>query len=114
MKARTKLRARELRKNQTDAEQRLWYSLRNRQFCGLKFRRQYPIGGYVVDFACIKHHLVIELDGSQHLEQKEYDACRTDYLQACGYLVKRYWNHQVLTQHDSVLSDIYRTLFPSP
>ncbi len=54
-----KLRARDLRKNQTDAEQRLWYSLRNRQFCGLKFRHQYPIGGYVVDFACIKHHLVI-------------------------------------------------------
>ena len=107
-------RARSLRKNQTDAEQKMWGSLRNRQFYGLKFRRQYPIGGYIVDFVCLRKRLILELDGSQNLLNKTYDASRTAYLQAAGYSVRRYWNHHVLAQHDSVLEDIYHALFPSP
>ncbi len=98
--------ARELRKTGTDAELLLWQRLRNRRMNGYKFRRQAPMGNYIVDFICKEARLVIELDGSQHCSQKEYDLQRTNYLAARGYRVVRYWNNQVLQESDAVLEDI--------
>jgi len=103
-------RARALRKKQTDAEKLLWKHLRNRQFHGYKFRRQVPIGRYIVDFACISLKLVIELDGSQHMSNTEYDDKRTQFLTTQGYKVVRFWNNELLEQTDSVLEAITLTL----
>ena len=103
-------KARDLRHNATDAERRLWQHLRGRQLQGLKFRRQYPIAGYVADFACIEARLVIELDGGQHSEQAEYDAERTRKMQANGYRVLRFWNDDVLLRTEAVLDEISRCL----
>ena len=101
LKPRT-LRARELRRNQTDAERRLWGMLCNRQIGGFKFRRQVPIDRYFADFACVEARLIVELDGGQHGGQQEaYDAERTRVLEACGWRVVRFWNHQLL-EDDSV------------
>ena len=83
-------RARNLRKTQTEAEQLLWCSLRNRRFLGYKFRRQYIIGGYITDFVCLEHKLIIELDGQQHQAQQEYDGIRTNYLKALGFRVSAF------------------------
>ena len=102
--------ARNLRRGQTKAEIRLWYALRNRQFSNFKFRRQRIIGPYITDFVCLKYRLIIELDGSQHLENQEYDAVRTEFLEACGYRVLRFWNNQVLQELDLVLNVIYLAL----
>ena len=73
---------------------------------GLNFRRQHAIGNYIVDFCSPKHKLIIELDGSQHLEQEEYDLERTKYLKEQGYQVIRFWNHQVLNDMDGVIQAI--------
>ena len=100
------IHAKQLRQQQTDAEQFLWLRLRNRRLAGLKFRRQVPIGSYIVDFYCHDCALVVELDGAQHLAQVEYDAVRTAFLQAQGLSVLRFWNHEVLQQLDSVLEQI--------
>ena len=102
-----KERARYLRQEQTRAETRLCHALRNRSFLNFKFRRQRVIGAYIVDFVCLKSKLILELDGSQHLQNQEYDAIRTDYLQACGYQVLRFWNNQVLEELDSLLNTIF-------
>lgn len=102
--------ARTLRKNQTDIESRLWYHLRNRQLLGCKFRRQLVVGPYIVDFACLEPKLVIEVDGGQHSEQAESDAKRTQYLQAAGYTVIRFWNNEVLNEISTVLENIYSAL----
>ena len=96
-------RARELRKNQTDAENLLWKHVRNRQLDGYKFRRQFPIGIYIVDFACLSLKLIIEVDGSQHMSNIDYDNTRTQYLENHGFQVIRFWNNTVLTETDSVL-----------
>ncbi len=106
--------ARQLRKQPTDAEQLLWRRLRNRQVYGCKFRRQHPIGRYVVDLVCIEHQLVIEIDGGQHVEHKQYDDSRTEYLQSQGYRVVRFWNNEVLTETASVLDVIGRALIDHP
>ena len=95
-----------LRQNPTDAEQRLWYLLRGRRFFGLKFRRQKPIGPYIVDFCCVEKMLVIELDGGQHQSRGEYDCRRTAYLESIGFRVIRFWNNEVLGQTDVVLEEI--------
>lgn len=92
-----KEKARELRKNQTDAEQVLWQILRAKQVKGLKFRRQHPIPPYIVDFVCTKKKLIIELDGGQHAEAINYDEKRTQFLESKGYTVIRFWNNEVLT-----------------
>lgn len=96
--------ARKLRKNNTEQEYKLWMLLRNRQFYGYKFVRQYPIGEYVVDFACRKLRLVIELDGGQHNEQEiiEYDNKRTEFIQSKGYEIIRFWNNEVNNNIDGV------------
>jgi len=101
-----KAKARRLRKNQTDAESRLWQRLRNRSLVGCKFRRQHPIGPYIADFVCIERRLVIEVDGGQHAAQVEADNSRTAYLESKGFRVVRFWNHQVLTEMDAVLERI--------
>src|SRR4051794_3823712 len=90
--------ARELRANTTTAERKLWRLLRNKQFAGLKFRRQQPIGPYIADFYCSTAKLVIELDGEQHAEAGalERDQARTKWLQAHGYRVLRLWNADLL------------------
>ena len=102
--------ARMLRKNQTDAERALWQRLRNRQLLGVKFRRQVPIKGYVADFAALEIKLIIELDGSQHIENKEADEIRTGFLQREGYKVIRLWNNDVLLRIDDVLEFIFQTV----
>jgi very-short-patch-repair endonuclease len=102
--------AKELRKNMTDAERKLWAQLRNRRLQGFKFRRQQPLGKYIVDFVCFEKKLVIELDGGQHQEQQDYDAQRTEWLQTQGFRVLRFWNHQVLTETGAVLQAIWKAL----
>ena len=107
-------RAKDLRKSQTDAEKLLWQQLRNRQIGDVKFRRQYVFGEYIVDFVCIERALIIEIDGSQHLQQIEYDKKRTEYLESQGFSVLRFWNDQVLTELEIVLEVIYSALFNNP
>ena len=98
--------ARKLRKEPTPAERKLWAYLRRDQLDGVNFRRQHAIGNYIVDFCSPKHKLIIELDGSQHLEQEEYDLERTKYLKEQGYQVIRFWNHQVLNDMEGVIQAI--------
>lgn len=102
--------ARSLRNAPTDAERQLWRHLRGRQLQGLKFRRQYPIAGYIADFACVEARLVIEADGGQHTDRDEYDAERTRKMQVNGYRVLRFWNDDVLLRSDLVLDEILRQL----
>ena len=103
-------RARELRKNQTEAERTLWKHLRLRQFGAHKFRRQAPIGPYIVDFVCFENGLVIELDGGQHSEQVLYDSERTKWLESQGFHVLRFWNGQVLNETEAVKAAILEGL----
>ena len=96
--------ARKLRRQSTDAEQRLWYHLRNRQLGGFKFRRQVTIGSFIADFACVEVRLIIEADGGQHHELA--DAQRTACLEELGWRILRYWNHDILQQTEGVLETI--------
>lgn len=96
-------RAGELRKELTPAEKKLWAYLRGDQLNGINFRRQHAIGKYIPDFCSPDAKLIIELDGSQHLEQAEYDAERTKYLESQGYKVIRFWNNQVMNDMNSVI-----------
>ena len=91
----TRTRAIELRKVLTPAERKLWSRIRNDQL-GVTFRRQHAIGKYITDFCAPRKKLIIELDGSQHLEQEEYDEGRTKYLESLGYRVIRFWNKEVM------------------
>ena len=99
-------RAKHLRKNSTDAERALWKHLRNKQLLGCKFRRQAPIGHYIVDFVCFSQSLIIEVDGGQHQTQANYDAKRDKWLQAQGFTVLRFWDNDALANTDSVLERI--------
>jgi len=100
--------ARKLRRNSTDAEDRLWSNLRARQLENAKFVRQFPIGPHVADFACRDAHLAIELDGGQH--GAAADAPRTQTIDAFGYRIIRFWNHDVLQNTDGVLEAIRQEL----
>lgn len=102
--------ARSLRKNQTDSEQVIWQQIRNRQLLGCKFRRQQVIGPFIVDFVCLEPKLVIEIDGGQHADQKQYDQDRSHYLQQLGYRVLRFWNHEVLQDTPAVMEAIHLTI----
>jgi very-short-patch-repair endonuclease len=102
-------RARELRRRQTDAEQRLGHFLRDRRLCGYKFRRQHPIGPFFADFACPDRRLVVELDGGQHVESRR-DERRTAVLVRLGWRVVRYWDDDVLLSTNEVLESILRNL----
>ena len=105
--------ARNLRRNLTDAERLLWQHLRFKQLGG-RFRRQAPIGNYIVDFACFEKRLVIELDGGQHLEQEASDGARTAWLESQGFQVLRFWNNEVSSELDSVKQRIVEALGDDP
>jgi very-short-patch-repair endonuclease len=100
--------AKGLRKTSTDAERVLWRSLRARQVEGLKFRRQQPIGRYVVDFVCLERSVVVEIDGGQHAgaEQREKDKTRDQWLVDEGFTVLRFWDNEVLSNREGVLEVI--------
>lgn len=100
-------RARQLRNQMTDAELRLWLRLRFEQIDGFRFRRQIPIGPYVVDFICFRARLVVEVDGGQHASAVlDNDTRRTDWLSGRGFRVLRFWNNQVLEETDAVVEAI--------
>jgi len=103
------MRQRELRRNATEVEKRLWSRLRNRQLDGIKFRRQTPIGRYIVDFVSESEKLIVQLDGGQHAQQTEADAERTQALESMGYIVIRFWNNEVIENIDGVLMEILNT-----
>jgi very-short-patch-repair endonuclease len=105
-----KTRARKLRKNLTDVENKLWSRLRGRQLSGVKFRRQYPIGPFIVDFCCVERRLVVELDGGQHAERNTADERRTRLVERFGYRVLRFWDNEVLSNFDGVLERINEVL----
>ena len=111
-------RARALRKNPTEAERVLWAHLRFWQVDGYKFRRQQPLGKYIVDFVCLEKKAIIELDGGQHAEQSSYDAKRDAWLRDQGFSVLRFWNNDVLQNlsgvKDAILSNIENTPFLNP
>jgi very-short-patch-repair endonuclease len=104
--------AKQLRKNSTDAERALWRALRSRQLGGYKFRRQQPLGPFIVDFVCLESRLIVEVDGGQHNDtvQKVMDQARTDWLQMRGFRVLRFWHDEVLTQLDAVAQAIANAL----
>jgi very-short-patch-repair endonuclease len=102
--------ARHLRKNLTDAEKRLWWRLRYRQLQNCKFRRQAPVGDYVVDFVCFERNLIVELDGGGHTLKRRQDAERTKWLESQGFTVLRFWNSDVVKEMDGVLEAIWNAL----
>ena len=103
-------RAKELHRNMSPAEAELWKHLRAHRMGAVHFRNQHAIGNYIVDFCAPRKKLIIELDGSQHLEHAEYDEERTKYLEAQGYRVLRFWNNDVINNIDSVLQVIWNAL----
>jgi len=108
------LLARTLRLQATETERLLWKHLRGRHLMGFKFRRQLVIEPYIVDFVCLEAKLIIEADGGQHSEQLAYDAMRTARLEAMGYRVMRFWNHEILGELTSVLEQIQLALIENP
>ena len=102
--------AHDLRANPTTAEIRLWSVLRKRQRSAARFRRQHPIGPFVVDFCALRLKLVIEVDGRQHVDLRAYDQRRTAYLSAHGYRVLRFWNNQVMEDLNAVVIVIENTI----
>jgi len=107
-------RRRELRRNQTEAEKIFWAHVRNRQFHGMKFFRQYSFGPYIVDFYCPALKVVVELDGGHHNQDdnRVYDAARSEFLHAHGIKVLRFWNHDVLLDMQSVLAKVEERVTP--
>ncbi len=104
--------AKELRHTQTEAEGVLWSKLRNKQLDGIKFRRQQPLGGYIVDFVSLDKKLIIEIDGGQHSEEQaiKQDGQRTKWLENEGYRVIRFWNNDVLENLEGVIMEIQEKL----
>jgi very-short-patch-repair endonuclease len=98
----------------TDTEVQLWMRLRRNQIGGHYFRRQVPVGPYIVDFVCAKARLIVEVDGSQHLSAVTWDQDRTAWLQSRGYRVVRFWDNDVLERTDSVLERIRIALQEAP
>ncbi len=102
--------AKALSHNLTPAEEKLWGHLRAHRIGDVHFRKQHAIGHYIVDFCAPRKKLIIELDGSQHLEQQEYDKERTAFLESKGYRVLRFWNNEVMNDIETVLGVIWDTL----
>ena len=111
---RLRTRARELRNNPTDAERALWGALRFWQLDGYKFRRQQPLGRYIVDFVCLEKRVVVEVDGGQHAQEATVDAERDRWLRDEGFIVLRFWNNEVLKNMDGVREVILRNLQSTP
>jgi very-short-patch-repair endonuclease len=103
------LKARNLRKRQTDAEKLFWHHVKAKRFLGYKFRRQFPIGPYYADFVCVEEKLVVEIDGGQHCENAG-DMERTFFLNQEGYKVIRFWNNEVLKNMEGVFLSLSLTL----
>jgi very-short-patch-repair endonuclease len=101
--------ARRLRVDATDAERKLWHLLRRRELAGWKFRRQRPVDRYIADFACVEAKLIVELDGGQHADNAA-DQLRTRRLETLGWRVMRFWNPDVLTNSEGVLTMILDAL----
>jgi very-short-patch-repair endonuclease len=108
----TKPSAKALRKSLTDAERKLWGRLRGEQL-GSKFRRQHPFENFILDFVCLEKMIVVEVDGSQHAEEKTYDEARTRILVDAGCQILRFWNNEVLNQTDEVVQSIWNALHSS-
>jgi very-short-patch-repair endonuclease len=107
--------ARELRRGATESEKMLWWRLNRRQIEGIKFRRQQPIGRYIVDFVNFEQKLIIELDGGQHRKQKEEDEKRDKWFEQQGFRVLRFWSHEIFENLDGILEVIRKAvLSPSP
>jgi len=106
--------AKVLRKKFTNTERVLWKHLRAKQMEGLKFRRQEPIGNYIVDFVCHEKRIIIEVDGGQHSTEREKDNERDNWLKEQGYMVLRFWNNEVLTKLTGVLEVIWDSLNHPP
>ena len=109
-KKRLRDRARTMRTDPSDAEQRLWLFLRARQLRATKFRRQAPIGSYIADFVAFERKLIIELDGGQNAQHKLYDQQRMRWLESEGFRVLRFWNNEVLEETEAVVHVIWRAL----
>jgi very-short-patch-repair endonuclease len=107
-------RARALRKNPTEAEKVLWNHLRYWQVDGYKFRRQQPLGKYIVDFVCLEKSLIVELHGGQHADQSKYDSERDEWLHAQGFSILRIWNNKILQNSSSVTETILNKLKSTP
>jgi very-short-patch-repair endonuclease len=107
------LSARQLRNSPTPAEQTLWQAIRRQQVAGARFRRQHPVGPFILDFCCPEHRLVIELDGPIHDHQEDYDTNRTLHLESYGYHMLRFKNEEVLYRLDSVITRIAEALTPT-
>jgi very-short-patch-repair endonuclease len=105
--------ARKLRRTPTEAEIRFWAKVRRRQLNGAKFRRQWPIESYVVDFVCLEARLVVELDGGQHADNAD-DIIRTAKIVAAGYRVIRFWNNDVLSNTNGILETVSQALAEAP
>lgn len=101
-------RPRHLRRAVTAAESHLWNALRARRLGGFKFRRQHPVGPFVVDFCCPGHRLVVEIDGDVHAGREQEDQTRTEAIEERGYFVIRFTNEEVLRSLDTVLGEIHR------
>lgn len=116
MKNKLTVFAKNLRKNSTKSERILWKHLRNKQLEGLKFRRQQPIGKYIVDFVCFEKQIIIEVDGGHHIVQIKKDLERDNWLSQKNFKVLRFWNNDVLTNIDGVLEEIrkHSLISPSP
>jgi very-short-patch-repair endonuclease len=108
------LRARDTRRQASEAERTLWKYLRGHRLNGYKFRRQMIIDSYIVDFACLEARLIVEADGGQHVDQITYDERRTARLGSMGYRVLRFWNHEILCELQSVLEQIESALNEPP
>jgi len=102
--------ARKLRRNQSEAEKKVWQAIRSRRLGGYKFRRQVPISHFIADFVCEDARLIVELDGGQHAENKADDLLRTQPLETFGYRVIRFWNNEVFENMEGVLSVILQEL----
>jgi very-short-patch-repair endonuclease len=108
--------AKSLRKRTTDTEQLLWRHLRAKHFGGLKFRRQQPIGTYIVDFVCFEKKIIVELDGGQHTQPEEMrnDRIRDQWFETQGYKILRFWDNEVLTNTQGVLEVISKHCLNHP
>ena len=116
MKERLLKFAKGMRHQPTKAEAVIWTALRGARLQGFKFKRQQPIGVYIVDFVCFEHSLIIEIDGGQHGDEVPKDQARSNWLQDQGFTVLRFWNNEVIERKDDVLESIIRALreYPSP
>lgn len=109
-----RFRARSMRNIPTLVERKFWWEVRDRRLGGFKFKRQYLIGGYIVDFVCLEARLAVELDGGQHADQLAYDQHRDTYLKSRGFRVLRFWNAEFMTNKDGVLEALLCQLESPP